>query len=207
MKTPANTNHSTDPTTRAECKAEVERAVEMLLEALQIDWRNDHNTQDTPRRVAKMMVEEVLFGRFSPRPKITLFPNVKKLNQLYATGPISVRSMCSHHFVPILGQAWVGIIPGDHVLGLSKFNRLVDWIMARPQIQEEATVQLADEIESLLEPKGLAVVVRSTHLCMTWRGVRESSDAMMTTSVMRGVLMDDPAARQEFFTIAGIKAQ
>lgn len=177
-------------------------AVRHLMSALLIDTGNDHNTRDTAARVAKMYVHEVMRGRFYPEPNITEFPNALELDELYVTGPITVRSMCSHHLVPIVGHAWIGIVPGkDSVIGLSKFNRLVEWIFARPQIQEEASIQLADIIEAKCKPKGLAVVVKATHMCMTWRGVKESMDASMTTSVMRGVLRSDPAARSEFLSL------
>jgi GTP cyclohydrolase I len=131
-------------------------------------------------------------------PKITEFPNAKELDQIYTLGPITIRSCCSHHLVPITGRAWIGVLPSDKVIGISKFVRLTNWIMARPQIQEESTVQLADLIEEIIKPKGLAVVVEATHNCMTWRGVEESNTAM-TTSVMRGVFLDDACARNEFF--------
>jgi GTP cyclohydrolase I len=184
---------------RAQIKDDVELAVRGLLRALRIDQERDHNTRETPERVARMLVDEVFRGRYHSPPRITDFPNVKALDTLYTVGPITVRSACSHHLVPILGQAWIGVIPGDRVIGLSKFNRLTDWVMARPQIQEEATVQLADEIEARIHPKALAVVVKAEHLCMSWRGVREPG-AKMVTSVMRGFFRDDPAARSEFFS-------
>lgn len=180
-------------------------AVQNLLDALLIDTASDHNTQGTAARVAKMYVREVMAGRYMDPPDITEFPNALELDELYVTGPITVRSMCSHHLVPIVGQAWIGIIPGkDSVIGLSKFNRLVEWIFARPQIQEEASIQLADIIEAKCKPLGLAVVVKATHMCMTWRGVKESMDTSMTTSVMRGVLRSDPAARSEFLSLLEI---
>lgn len=91
----------------------------------------------------------------------------------------------------------------ERVIGLSKFNRLADWVLSCPQIQEEAVVQLADEIEQLIKPRWLAVVIKAKHTCMTWRGVRESSGAAMTTSVMRGIFMDVPAARQGFLSFVG----
>jgi GTP cyclohydrolase I len=181
-------------------QADVEAAVRQLLHALVIDTDNDHNTRETAKRVAKMYVHEVFKGRYMPRPDITDFPNAKNLDQLYTVGPITVRSACSHHLVPIVGKAWIGVIPGDRVVGLSKFNRLTEWIMARPQIQEEATMQLADEIESLIKPKALAVVVQAQHMCMTWRGVRDMGSSM-TTSVMRGAFRENPAARDEFLSI------
>ena len=185
-------------------KKNVEKAVVKLLDALVIDTENDHNTKDTAQRVAKMYVEEVFKGRYNEAPKITDFPNAKDLDQIYTLGPITVRSACSHHLVPITGHAWIGIIPSDRVIGISKFSRLTEWVMARPQIQEEATVQLADLIEEKIKPKALAVIVKATHQCMTWRGVRDNG-VSMTTSVMRGTFKEDEKARNEFLDI--IKGQ
>jgi len=179
---------------------DVEAAVQQLLRALVIDTENDHNTRETAKRVAKMYVHEVFKGRYASRPIITDFPNAKRLDQIYAVGPIAVRSACSHHLVPIVGKAWIGVIPGDRIVGLSKFNRLTDWIMSRPQIQEEATMQLADEIEALIKPRALAVVIQAQHLCMTWRGVRDL-DTSMATSVMRGAFRENAVAREGFFSI------
>lgn len=174
---------------------EAEGHVRAMLKALVID--PDHNTADTAKRVAKMYVREVFAGRYEPRPDVTDFPNVRQLDELYTVGPITVRSTCSHHLCAVKGCAWIGVIPGERVVGLSKFSRLTEWIMARPQIQEEAVMQLADEIEALIKPQGLGVVIRATHSCMTMRGVREH-DTTMTTSVMRGFLRDNAAARDEF---------
>jgi GTP cyclohydrolase I len=178
---------------------EVEFHVRALLHSLVIDV--DHNTEGTARRVARMYVREVFKGRYQVRPVMTDFPNVRQLDELYTVGPITVRSMCSHHLAPVSGQAWIGVIPGERVIGLSKFNRLTDWVMSRPQIQEEAVVQLADEIEQVMHPKGLAVMIRATHMCLATRGVCDH-ETTMTTSVMRGVLLDDHAAREEFLSIA-----
>jgi GTP cyclohydrolase I len=184
-------------------QANVEVAMQGVLDALLIDTTNDHNTIETAKRVAKMYVREVFKGRYLPRPAVTDFPNAKQLDEMYTVGPITVRSACSHHLVPILGMAWIGVIPGERVIGLSKFNRLTEWVMARPHIQEEAAVMLADEIEGLIKPKGLAVVIRAAHQCISWRGVRESATSM-NTSVMRGLLMDNDKARNEFLmTIKG----
>lgn len=180
---------------------EVERRVQHLLRGLLVDVDNDHNTQGTAHRIAKMYLNEVFKGRYTPAPKITDFPNAKGLDEMYMTGPITIRSACSHHFVPIIGRAWIGVIPGDRVIGLSKFNRLVEWIAARPQIQEELAIQVADEIEQQIQPKGLAVVIEATHMCMTWRGVREPMSARMTTNVMRGAFRDKPEARAEFMAL------
>lgn len=181
-------------------QVEVEEKVKALLQALVIDTENDHNTQETAKRIAKMYLREVFAGRYDPQPKITDFPNAKSLDQVYTLGPITVRSACSHHMVPITGRCWIGILPSDRVIGISKFVRLANWVLARPQIQEEATVQLADIIEELIKPKGLAVVIEATHQCMTWRGVKES-ETRMNTSVMRGAFRDEAETRAEFFRL------
>lgn len=180
---------------------EVASRLEHVLRGLVIDVDNDHNTTGTAARVAKMYLTEVFKGRYYAPPSVTSFPNAKQLDEMYLSGPITVRSACSHHFVPIVGRCWIGVIPGEQVIGLSKFNRLVEWIAARPQIQEEMVVQIADYIEAEIQPKGLAVVVEATHMCMTWRGVRESMEAKMTTNVMRGAFRDSPEARAEFLAM------
>lgn len=181
-------------------QAEVEMQMQGVLESLIIDTENDHNTQETAKRVAKMFIQEVFKGRYDPMPKVTDFPNAKNLDEIYTIGPITVRSACSHHLVPITGRCWIGILPSDRVIGISKFVRLTNWVMGRPQIQEEATIQLADIIEEKIKPRGIAVVVEATHQCMTWRGVREH-DTKMTTSVMRGFFRDNSDARAEFFRL------
>lgn len=101
-----------------------------------IDTVSDHNTQDTARRVAKMYLTEVFRGRYAPAPQVTEFPNVEALNELMIVGPIKVRSACSHHFCPIMGRLWIGLMPNEHsnLIGLSKYSRLAEWIMSRPQI-------------------------------------------------------------------------
>jgi GTP cyclohydrolase I len=179
---------------------EVTKKMEGVLQSLVIDTENDHNTQDTARRVAKMMVKETFAGRFNPAPKITAFPNVTQYDQLYVTGPITIRSTCAHHFQNIVGRAYIGVFPGKNVIGLSKFNRIADWIASRPQIQEEMTVQIADAVEKETEAEGVAVLIQAEHHCMTHRGVKEH-ESDMTTSVMRGKFREDAALKQEFFSI------
>jgi len=185
-------------------KINVKSAIDDLLKALLIDVENDHNTKDTAQRITKMYIEEIFKGRYYPMPKVTEFPNAKQLDEIYTVGPITVRSMCSHHFVPILGKTWIGVIPSEKVIGLSKFNRITEWIMARPQIQEESAMQLADEIEKLIKPKALGVLIKAQHMCMTVRGVREH-DTSMATSVMRGLFKTNSDARNELLNI--IKGQ
>ena len=179
---------------------DVEEACHGLLRALVIDTSSDPNTKETAKRMAKMFVREVFRGRYEQMPALKDFPNQKNLDEVYLVGPVTVRSACSHHFVPIVGRCWFGVIPGERVIGLSKFARLADWIFRRPQIQEESTIQLADIIEQTIKPKALALVVEAEHLCMTWRGV-EDTGSKMTTSVMRGLFRDQPDARAEFLRL------
>ena len=177
---------------------EVAERMQALLESLVIDTESDHNTQDTARRVARMYLNEVFAGRYRKAPAMTEFPNVEKLNELLVVGPITVRSACSHHFCPIMGRLWIGVLPNadSNLIGLSKYARLADWIMSRPQIQEEAVKTLADELERRLVPDGLAVVMKADHFCMHWRGVKDESQ--MTSSVMRGAFLRNSSLRREF---------
>jgi len=179
---------------------EVADRVRDLLVSLLIDIENDHNTQETAERVAKMYLHEVFKGRYHQQPKIASFPNVKQLDEIYTVGPISVRSACSHHLVPILGNCWIGIKPGERVIGLSKFARVVDWVFSRPHIQEEAVMILADEIERLCKPQGLAILVKAQHYCMKWRGVKEPQTSMVN-SIVRGDFRHDPSLKAEFFEL------
>jgi GTP cyclohydrolase I len=181
---------------------EVEVQMRGVLNSLVIDIENDHNTDNTARRVAKMYLNEVFRGRYVPAPTITEFPNVGHLNELMIVGPITVRSACSHHFCPVIGKIWIGVMPNEHtnVIGLSKYARLAEWIMGRPQIQEEAVVQLADLIQEKTQPDGLAIVMEASHYCMAWRGVKDM-DSKMINSVMRGVFLKDPNLRREFLSL------
>ena len=178
---------------------EVQDKMQSLLDSLVIDTENDHNTQETAKRVAKMWVKEVFGGRYHPFPRVTSFPNMG-YKSMYTSGPISIRSTCAHHFQNIVGNAWVGIIPNGQVIGLSKFNRIVHHIAERPQIQEEMTTQIAEKLQEYAHTKNIAVVVKAEHHCMTHRGVREH-DSDMTTAIMLGAFKDDPATRDEFYKI------
>jgi GTP cyclohydrolase I len=181
---------------------EVEVKMQGVLDSMVIDTESDHNTSDTARRVAKMYLTEVFRGRYVKPPRITEFPNAEHLNELMIVGPITVRSACSHHFCPVIGKLWIGVMPNEHtnVIGLSKYARLAEWVMGRPQIQEEAVVQLADLIMEKTQPDGLALVMEASHYCMAWRGVKDL-DSKMINSVMRGVFLKDPALRREFLAL------
>jgi GTP cyclohydrolase I len=186
---------------------EVASKMQTVLDSMVIDTQNDHNTQDTARRVAKMYLKEVFKGRYVEGPEVTEFPNAEHLNELMIVGPITVRSACSHHLCPVIGQIWIGVLPNEHtnVIGLSKYARLAEWIMGRPQIQEEAVVQLADLIQRKTQPDGLAIVMEASHFCMGWRGVKDM-DSKMINSVMRGVFLKDANLRREFLSLIPRKA-
>jgi GTP cyclohydrolase I len=179
---------------------EVAGKVREMLKSLVIDIDNDHNTEETAERVARMYLQEVFKGRYLPQPKVASFPNVKDLDEIYTVGPITVRSACSHHLVPIMGNCWIGIKPGENVIGISKFSRIADWVFSRPHIQEEAVIILANEIEELCKPQGLAILLKAQHYCMKWRGVKEPQTSMVN-SVVRGDFRNDPSLKQEFFEL------
>ena len=181
---------------------EVTEKMQGVLESMVIDTDSDHNTGNTARRVAKMYLKEVFAGRYVKGPAVTEFPNAEHLNELMIVGPITVRSACSHHFCPVIGKLWIGVMPNEHtnVIGLSKYARLAEWIMGRPQIQEEAVVQLADLIMEKTQPDGLAIVMEARHYCMAWRGVKDL-DSKMINSVMRGAFLKDSTLRREFLAL------
>ena len=183
---------------------EVEQRVQEMLETLVIDTSSDHNTQGTAKRMARMFVEEVFRGRYVPEPGITQFPNIERLNELMIVGPVNIRSTCSHHLCPIFGKLWIGVMPNEHssLIGLSKYARLADWIMSRPQIQEEAVARLADLLQERVQPDGLAIVMEADHFCLQWRGIKDT-EQKMTSSVMRGSFLKDVTLRREFLSLIG----
>lgn len=185
-----------------ELRDEVQARMQEVLRSLVIDTDHDHNTAETARRMAKLYIDEVFGGRYETEPQVTAFPNVSQLNQLMVVGPLTVRSACSHHLCPIMGRVWVGVLPDadSNLIGLSKYARLIDWVMSRPQIQEEAVSQIADLLEQRLKPDGIAVVMEADHYCMHWRGVKDD-ESKMINSVMRGRFLADPSLRKEFLSL------
>ncbi len=197
-----NIHEFIEPGELEELQSDVQARLQEVLETLVIDTESDHNTQETAKRVAKMYVREVFGGRFTPMPPVTEFPNVALLNELMIIGPITVRSACSHHLCPIMGRVWVGVMPNEQsaLIGLSKYVRLIDWVLSRPQIQEEAIAQLADLLQEKMQPDGLAIVMEADHFCMQWRGVKDMN-SRMTNSIMRGSFLKDPNLRREFLSL------
>jgi GTP cyclohydrolase I len=183
-------------------QAEVAEKMRGVLDAMVIDTESDHNTTGTAARVARMYVQEVFRGRYVAQPPVTEFPNVEHLNELMIVGPVTVRSACSHHMCPIIGRIWVGVMPNkeSNLIGLSKYARLVGWIMTRPQIQEEAVTQVADLLHEKLKPDGLALVMEADHYCMQWRGVKDM-ESKMVNSVMRGAFLTNASLRREFLAL------
>jgi GTP cyclohydrolase I len=189
-----------DKAEKAAMMAAAAKKLEELFDVLQIDHRNDHNTRDTPRRVAKMFVEEVLHGRYSEPPRITEFENVERYDQLIVTGPIEVRSMCAHHLMPIVGEAYIGVLPAPDgkIIGLSKYDRIVEYFASRLQIQEELVAQIANYVTEMTKPRGLAVRISAVHMCKTHRGVRASAQSRMVNSAFHGEMLRNQALKGEF---------
>jgi len=179
-----------------EIKKNVEKAYQGVLDALLIDTESDHNTRETAHRMAKMFVDEIYKGRYTNMPKVTAFPNDKNYDQIYTVDEIEVRSTCAHHFQNITGRAWVAIYPGDKVIGLSKFSRIIDWVASRPTIQEELVEQIADKLEEVTGAKGIMVVAKLSHGCCTQRGIK-AHNSNMTTSVVRGVFKTNSDMKKE----------
>jgi GTP cyclohydrolase I len=191
------------PLTEAEREAmaaAATRKLEELFDILRVDHQNDHNTRETPRRVAKMFVEELLQGRFTAPPRITEFDNAQAYDQLIVTGPIELRSMCAHHLMPIYGAAYIGILPAadGRIIGLSKYDRIVEYFASRLQIQEELVKQIGQYVMDMTSPRGLAVRISAVHMCKTQRGVRASHRSRMVNTYYWGEMASDAALKGEF---------
>ena len=177
---------------------ELKEKFEGVLDSLLIDRHNDPNSMDTPHRLAKMYINEIMGGRYEKAPKVTAFPNVDP-DTRYG-GIIVTRaeliSMCSHHHQPVKGVAYIGLLAGVQVIGLSKYARIAQWCANRGTLQEELTMQIADELQKHTGTKDLAVYVQATHGCMEHRGVLAHSSLTQTTE-LRGQFFN-PSVKQEF---------
>src|SRR6202790_253602 len=180
----------------------VARKVEELFEVLKIDYRIDHNTRETPGRVARRLVDETLRGRYDSLPAITEFENVARYDQLIVIGPIDLRSTCAHHLMPIYGHAIIGVLPqkAGKIIGLSKYDRIVDHFAARLQIQEELVMQIANYIEEVSKPRGVAVRISAVHMCRTHRGVRAGHEGRMVSCAFFGELRDSQEIKGQFLS-------
>lgn len=169
-----------------------------FLNTLGFDWQADENSQDTPRRVAKAWVHDLARGSVSKKPKITQFPN-GGYSGIVFQGNIKVVSLCSHHNLSFKGVAHLAYIPKEDgkVIGLSKLNRIVDWYARRPQIQEGLTKQIHDELSSLIDNQGVAVVIECDHTCCSHRGIGHEST--MKTALMSGYFFDNNLGTKDEF--------
>ena len=176
-------------------------AYEQFLDALMIDWRNDPNSADTPRRVSKAWVNDLISGCYSEPPNITSFDNIDGYDGMVCQNNIKVTSMCSHHHLQFTGRAHVAYIPskGGKVIGLSKLNRIVDWFARRPQVQVALTSQIFDYVDRVCEKnKGVAVMIECNHTCCSNRGIKH--DSTMRTARVSGAFHDDiGSSRAEFY--------
>jgi GTP cyclohydrolase I len=201
----ANENCVTTEASLAGMQARVEELLSEVLDALGIDTERDPNTRQTAARIARMWVREQFAGRYSAAPELTVFPNTARDGQMLVAGPIAVNSTCSHHFAAFTGSCYIGVLPDERLVGLSKYARIVDWFARRPQIQEELTRQIAEYIDDRIAPLGVGVVIRARHSCCSCRGVKDAG-MEFSTSAFLGRFKDDTALRTEFFAQAGFFA-
>jgi GTP cyclohydrolase I len=196
----ANDNNPLSEEEKEYKKYQLEDVFRKMLDIMGYNHQDDDNLKETPQRIANMYIDELLQGNYNEPPKIKAFPNTNHFDEMIISGAISVQSICSHHFVPFLGHAYVAYIPNDSYVGISKLARIVHFYMRRPQLQENLTHQIADHVDKLLHPKGVMVIMECQHHCMTIRGVQES-EAMMYTSSVRGAFADNASTRNEFFNL------
>jgi GTP cyclohydrolase I len=174
----------------------IEKNFKEIMHILGLDL-NDESLKDSPRRVAKMYVKEIFSG-LNPdnKPQPTLFENKFKFNDLLIEKNITIYSYCEHHFVPIIGKAHIAYFPKNHVIGLSKLNRIARYYAKRPQVQERLTIQIANELKETLRTEDVAVVIDADHLCVASRGVNDVNSSTITSSY-HGKFMNDEI-RKEF---------
>lgn len=183
----------------------IQKNVKEILEVLGLDLSDD-SLADTPKRVAKMYVNEIFSGLDPARfPKITLMENSMEYDQMVCVQDIEVISTCEHHFQPIDGFATVAYIPNERVIGLSKINRIVEYFARRPQVQERLTKQVADCLEHLLGTDNIAVHINAKHYCVIARGIQDTHSST-TTSDLRGDFKTNPATRTEFLKQCRLRA-
>lgn len=174
----------------------------LMKEGLGLDL-SDPNLIGTPKRVAKMYAE-MFSGLYTPISAMTTFPNESKYDEIVMMDNITFTSVCSHHFLPFTGKAWVAYIPGKTVLGASKASRIINHYAHRPQLQEALCDEVSNHLWKALQPKGVAVVMRAIHGCMSCRGIRQYDNSGMVTSSLQGVFKDDDKAKQELFNLISL---
>lgn len=184
----------------------IEKNFGEIMETLGLDLTDD-SLKGTPKRVAKMFVNEI-FGGLRPdkMPKMSTFENKYRYNQMLVEKDITVYSTCEHHFLPIVGKAHIGYISNGRVIGLSKMNRIVDYFARRPQVQERLTMQIVKAMQHALCTEDVACVIDAKHLCVNSRGIRDI-DSSTVTAELGGVFSTDPTTRREFLHYIGVKTK
>jgi len=189
----------------AEKMNKIEGHFRQIMETLGLDL-NDDSLKGTPERVAKMYVKEIFSG-LDPanKPKIALFKNRYQYNQMLVEKDITFYSNCEHHFVPIFGKAHVAYISNGKVIGLSKLNRIVQYFAKRPQVQERFTMQIAKELQEVLQTQDVAVLIDAKHLCVSSRGVQDNNSATVTS--FYGGKFAEQKTKEEFLHYLGLKTE
>ena len=193
-----NISEVLEPGDKQELIDEATKAFENVLDSLVIDIKNDPNSMDTGRRMAKMYINEIMSGRYDPMPNPNSFPNyIEDGYEGMLVVRSELKSICSHHHQPVAGVAYIGIIAGPKLLGLSKYTRIAQWCAQRGTLQEELNVMIANEIQKHTGSKDVGVYVQATHGCCENRGIRAKSSLTQTT-VLRGAFSDDQSTKKEF---------
>lgn len=170
---------------KAKAKKKIEKHFAEIMKALGLDLSND-SLIDTPKRVAKMYVDEIFSSLFCDEPKIMTQKNAFNYKDIILQKNVSIKSMCEHHFIPVIGVCHIAYLPKDRLIGLSKLNRIAEYHASKPQVQEKLTMGIYNSISKILKSKDVAVYISSTHFCVTMRGVKHDSN--MITSKFGGKL-------------------
>ena len=175
-----------------------------FLKSMGFDYEADRQKVDTPRRVAKAWLKDLVLGSITEAPSMTVFPNEENYNGVVIQTGIPVTSMCAHHNLPFTGYASVAYVPGEKVVGLSKLNRVVDWFSRRPQMQESLTQQIHTFLSEQMDCKSVAVSIAAKHMCCSNRGIKHPTSTM-TTNKFSGVFMEPSNMIREEFLQAILK--
>lgn len=198
MLNKANENHPRTPEEIEGMLKDAEFYYGKFLNSVGFDYTKDRQTVDTPKRVAKAWLKDLIIGSITPEPKITVFPNDDYYSGIVIQTGIPVVSLCAHHNLPFTGYASVAYVPGEKVVGLSKLNRVVDWFARRPQMQESLTQQIHKYLSEKLDCGSVAVSIASKHMCCSARGIKHPTSTM-TTNKFSGVFMEaGNLIREEF---------
>ncbi|GGD33040.1 GTP cyclohydrolase I FolE [Flavobacterium orientale] len=183
----------------AEKMETIEKHFKIIMEEMGLDMTDD-SLKGTPHRVAKMFIQEIFSG-LNPanKPKISVFENSYNYDKMLVEANISFNSTCEHHFLPIIGKAHIGYVSSGKVIGLSKLNRIVDYYARRPQVQERMIMQIFNELKTVLDTEDVIVVVEAEHLCVSSRGIKDSSS--YTSTIQYGGIFNEKENRNDFFNL------